>query len=68
MIGAGLAVVALTSCGDAPTSDTRGYTKAPLEVLGVFIQSETRSEVREFARFNRPDGQPVAPAAETAGG
>lgn len=69
-VGACVLLVVLAGCGDAPTSDRRGYTKAPLEVLGVFIQSETRSDVRQFTRFNLPDGQPVAPpvAADSAAG
>lgn len=68
--GACVLLVALAGCGDAPTSDRRGYTKAPLEVLGVFIESETRSDVRQFTRFNLPEGQRIAPAvaADSAAG
>jgi len=60
----------VVGCGDAPTSDHRGFTKAPLEVLTVFIRSEQPSEYRAFARFNLPDGQPISlPApADSAGG
>jgi hypothetical protein len=66
-IGACVALVALTGCGDAPTSDARGFTKAPLEVLGVFIESETRSDVRAFARLNLPDGHRTGAPADSAG-
>jgi hypothetical protein len=39
-------------------------------VLGVFIESETRSDVRQFTRFNLPEGQRIAPAvaADSAAG
>jgi len=50
----------------SPTSDDRGFTKAPLETLTVFIQPEQRSEVRSFAHLNRPDGQPIAPPPASA--
>lgn len=32
-----------TACGDAPTGDDRGYTKAPLEEPGVFVEPESRT-------------------------
>ena len=54
------------SCGDAPTNDHRGFTKAPLETLSVFITAEQSSEMRAFARFNLPDGQPIAVADSAA--
>jgi hypothetical protein len=66
-VGACFALIALAGCGDAPTSDTRGFTKAPLEVLGLFIESEIRSDVREFARLNLPDAQRIASPADSAG-
>lgn len=34
-------VLALNACGDAPSDDNRGYTKAPLENPGLTIESET---------------------------
>lgn len=35
-----LALAGSAGCGDGPTDDTRGYTKAPLEDPGVFISPE----------------------------
>lgn len=57
------ALLAVAGCGDAPTTDDRGFTKAPLENISVFIQAETRSDVRAFAHLNKPDGQRIAPPA-----
>lgn len=50
---------ALGACGDAPTSDTRGYTKAPLEKAGVFPKPEVRSPVAAFGETNRPRPVPI---------
>ena len=41
-------------CGDAETSDTRGYTKAPLERPGLLIRSEAPSVMDSL-------GSPVLP-------
>lgn len=35
-----LALLGVSACGDAPTTDDRGYTKAPLEDPGAFISPE----------------------------
>jgi len=50
---------ALGACGDAPTSDHRGYTKAPLERPGIRITPEQPTSYRQFAHPKRPDGQPI---------
>jgi hypothetical protein len=55
-----LALVGLIAgCGDAPTSDPRAYTKAPLEKMGPFMKAEPRSDVAAFARPNLPVAEPV---------
>jgi hypothetical protein len=51
--------VALAACGDPPTSDHRGYTKAPLEQPGIRISPEKPTSFRAFAHPNLPDGQPI---------
>jgi len=66
--GCCLAAVCLTACGDAPTADDRGYTKAPLETPGIVITPETRADVRQFMRLNQPDGLPVILPDSAAGG
>jgi hypothetical protein len=63
VVGACASILAVAGCGDPPTTDDRGFTKAPLEHIGVFIRAETRSDVRAFARLNVPDGQRIAPQA-----
>lgn len=68
LTGALLLAAALTACGDAPTSDHRGYTKAPLETIGLFIQPEVRTGVSRFARLNLPDGQPIVLQDSVPGG
>lgn len=40
VLAAALAAVTLAACGDQSTTDTRGYTKAPLENPDVFITPE----------------------------
>lgn len=52
--GALLAVTVLVGCGDANTTDTRGYTKAPLERAGVFIKPEGSSAMDSL-------GTPILP-------
>src|SRR5690606_32346842 len=44
------AALVLAACGDVPTEDRRGYTKAPLEDPGLTITSEGKTEVSEFAQ------------------
>ena len=63
VLGACASLLTVAGCGDAPTTDDRGFTKAPLEHIGVFIQAESRSDVRAFARLNLPDGQRIATEA-----
>jgi hypothetical protein len=50
-----LAPLALAACGDPPTDDRRGYTKAPLERPGPLIRGEEPSEMAEL-------GEPIRPA------
>jgi hypothetical protein len=47
-------VAVLGACGDAPTTDKRGYTKAPLENPGVFIEPEPVTEMSELGEPIRP--------------
>ena len=53
------AFVLLTACGDPPTNDRRGYTKAPLEKAGAFVRGEERSDVARFGRPNLPVAEPI---------
>jgi len=63
------ALAGLTACGDGPTHDNRGYTKAPLEHIGVFIRPEARSDVHEFAVPNLPERTRLpSPAPADSGG
>lgn len=52
---AAVAAVA-AACGDAPTPDDRGYTKAPLENPGLFIEQEP---VTEMSRIGEPIRPPI---------
>jgi hypothetical protein len=56
------AVVVCAACGDAPTDDARGYTKAPLERPGLRIHAERPSDMRAFGEPDRPSGEEVEPA------
>jgi len=47
-------LLALAACGDPSTSDSRGYTKAPLEHAGVLIRGEGSSAMDSL-------GSPVLP-------
>lgn len=63
-----LMAVALGGCGDGETSDRRGYTKAPLETPGVFIEAERQTDVSRIGVPNRPSGDTLtATPAEPAG-
>jgi len=63
------AALVVAACGDAPTNDHRGYTKAPLENPGLRIQSEQKAQVAEFAQPQRPEVVEIPPpAADAAGG
>jgi len=62
------AALVVAACGDAPTNDRRGYTKAPLENPGLRIQSEPKAEVAEFAQPQLPQVVEIPPPAEASGG
>lgn len=49
-----LMVCAISACGDAATTDNRGYTKAPLEKPGILITPENGSAMDSL-------GTPVLP-------
>lgn len=54
-IAPALALVGVVgACGDAPTTDTRGYTKAPLENPGLIIEAEPTTEMSELREPLRP--------------
>lgn len=64
-----VAVLALAAigCGDGETTDRRGYTKAPLERPGLFIDAEARSEMDRLGVPDRPRGEEITlPAGDTA--
>ena len=54
-----IVAVALAGCGDAETSDTRGYTKAPLERPNALIDSEEPSAMRQFGEPRLPIREPI---------
>lgn len=54
-----IVVLLLAGCGDADTSDTRGYTKAPLEHPTVLIRGEQPSAMRDFGAPRLPDREPL---------
>ena len=57
----------ITACGDAKTTDTRGYTKAPLERAGVIIKPEGSSAMDSLGTPILPRDTliPAEPAAPT---
>jgi len=61
------AALVLAACGDVPTEDRRGYTKAPLEDPGLTITSEGKTEVSEFAQPQLPQVVEIPPPGEAAG-
>ncbi|HEX7121063.1 MAG TPA: hypothetical protein VF178_01745, partial [Gemmatimonadaceae bacterium] len=61
------AALGLAACGDAPTEDRRGYTKAPLEEPGLTIQSETTTEIGQLGQPQLPEVVEIPPPADTAG-
>lgn len=66
-IGA-LALGALVwACGDAPTDDPRGYTKAPLEEPGLTVEPEPTTEMSELGEPIRPRPSPTPPSDTTSG-
>jgi len=56
-----LLLIPLAACGDPPSSDPRGYTKAPLEKAGPFVRGEVRADVARFGRPNLPTAEPIVP-------
>lgn len=66
--GAALIVLVAAACGDARTTDNRGYTKAPLENPGVLIAAERPGDMSRYGSPNRvvveelPMPEEVAPA------
>jgi hypothetical protein len=58
-LAAAAGLVLAAGCGDGETSDSRGYTKAPLETPGLFIQAEAMSEMNRLGVPNRPNGEPA---------
>jgi len=62
------AALVAAACGDAPTNDRRGYTKAPLEDPGMTIKSEPTTQMAEFAKPQLPPVVEIPPPADTAGG
>ena len=57
---------ALAACGDAPTNDNRGYTKAPLEKAGVKITPEGSSAMDSLGTPILPQDTLIAPEPTTA--
>jgi len=57
----------VSACGDANSTDTRGYTKAPLERAGVFITPEGSSAMDSLGTPILPRDTliPAEPAATT---
>ncbi len=67
-----VAVCGLLACGDAETTDNRGYTKAPLERAGVLIKPEGSSAMDSLGSPIIPrdtvipaEATPAAPSATT---
>lgn len=59
-------LVVLAGCGDAATTDRRGYTKAPLERPGLFIKAEPRTAMDELGDPVLQTGGARQPPAQAA--
>ncbi|HKJ93574.1 MAG TPA: hypothetical protein VJ957_10410 [Longimicrobiales bacterium] len=59
------AVVLLVGCGDPPTPDPRGYTKAPLEEPGLTVKGEQPSPMAALGKPNLPNPPLQAPGSDT---
>jgi hypothetical protein len=59
------ASAASLACGDAETTDTRGYTKAPLEQPGVMIKAEANSGMDSLGTPTLPRDTLIAPEPAT---
>jgi mono/diheme cytochrome c family protein len=68
--GLGALMLLLVACGDPNTSDTRGYTKAPLERPGPIVRGEQPGEMARYGAPNRVRAEriqlPEQPAAAAA--
>lgn len=65
-LASSVALVMAAGCGDGETSDSRGYTKAPLETPGLSIRAEPMSEMNRLGVPNRPNGE-AATVADSGG-
>ncbi|HEX6306576.1 MAG TPA: cytochrome c [Longimicrobiales bacterium] len=63
---AALLVLLLAACGDPETTDTRGYTKAPLEKPTLLIGGEEPGEMSRYGAPNRVVAEELRLAEETA--
>jgi hypothetical protein len=61
-----LAILMISACGDPPTEDHRGYTKAPLERPGLIIRSGEVHPLEEYGRPILPVASEVAAPAPAA--
>ncbi len=58
-------MLALTACGDTETTDSRGYTKAPLEQPGLVVSSEPGSAMEGIGTPDRPRPEIVQVPGDT---
>ncbi|MGH7462727.1 MAG: hypothetical protein ACREMA_17090, partial [Longimicrobiales bacterium] len=59
------ATTVLLACGDAQTTDDRGYTKAPLERPRLLIQPEGSSAMDSLGTPILPRDTVIAPPMQT---
>nr|PZN89844.1 MAG: hypothetical protein DIU52_10995 [bacterium] len=62
------AALFVAACGDAPTTDRRGYTKAPLEDPGLRIKSEPTTPMAEYAKPQLPEVVDIPPPDTSGAG
>jgi hypothetical protein len=60
----GLAAL-VAGCGDPPTPDPRGYTKAPLEEPGLFVKGEKPGPMAALGKPNLPNPPLQPPGTDT---
>jgi hypothetical protein len=60
-----LAAGLLLACGDAPTTDTRGYTKAPLEDASLLIRPEPPTAMDSLGNPVLPRDTLIPPPTQT---
>lgn len=58
------AALLLAGCGDPPTHDSRGYSKAPLEHAGWMVKGEENGAMRQLGHPNQTTAE-VIEVAET---